>query len=71
MACSLTCLVTHLVQRNTDCWAIGDVFIQQTEDGFVMVDRRERDGSRVILRVSPSNGKMKLFTSSAQVSQSL
>ena len=55
------------IQDDVDCWRIGDVFIQQTSDGYVMVDRQEQGGSKTILRASPANGKFKFGNSLIQV----
>ena len=44
------------------------MFIQQTPDGFVVVEKRLEDGTKVFLRASPSNGKLKLGNSYIQVS---
>jgi len=56
---------------DVDCWRIGDVFIQQTSDGYVMVDRQEQGGSKTILRASPANGKFKFGNSLIQATGSL
>ena len=55
------------IQDDVDCWRIGDVFIQQTSDGYVMVDRQEQGGSKTILRASPANGRFKFGNSFIQV----
>ena len=52
---------------NLDCWVIGDLFIRQAPDGFVLVDKKV-NGQRIYLRASPGNGKVKLGNSHIQVS---
>ena len=46
---------------------VDDLSIRQADDGFVMVGKSNRDGSRAFLRVSPTNGKLKVWTPSVQV----
>ena len=45
---------------------VDDLTVRQTSDGFVMVERRNSHGA--FLRVSPTNGKVKIVTPSVQVS---
>ena len=47
---------------------VDDLSVRQTTDGFVMVERRNSDGSRAFISVSPTNGKLKVETPSVQVS---
>jgi len=51
------------------CWEVDDLAVRQSTDGLVTVERRSSDGS--FLRVSPTNGKVKLVTPSVQASASL
>jgi hypothetical protein len=53
-----------------DCWVIENVYVQQTEDGFVIVER-EVQGGRFILRTSPSNGKIRCDSRFMQTTASL
>ena len=47
---------------------VDDLSIRQADDdGFVMVGKSSSDGSRAFLRVSPTNGKLKVWTPSVQV----
>jgi len=56
---------------NIDCWVIGPVFIQQTEDGLVIVEKETQQGDRFLLKSSPSNGKIKLDSRFVQMTASL
>jgi len=56
---------------NIDCWIIGPVFVQQKEDGLVIVEKETQHGNRVILKSSPSNGKIKFESSSVQMTASM
>ena len=56
---------------NVDCWVIGPVFVQQTEDGLVIVERETQQGDKFFLRASPSNGKIKLDSRFVQMTASL
>ena len=53
-----------------DCWALEDIVVRQTRDGFVMICRKSQDGSKVFLSASPENGKLKVGTGFIQVSLS-
>ena len=50
-----------------DCWALEDIVVRQTPDGFVMACRKSRDGSKTFLSASPENGKLKVRTGFIQV----
>jgi len=54
-----------------DCWIFKDVFIQQTIDGLVIVERRLEGGGSISIKVSPSNGKIRLNSDFVQVTASL
>jgi len=53
-----------------DCWVIEQVFIQQTEDGLVTVER-EVEGDKFVLKTSPNNGKAKIDSSFLLMTASL
>ena len=57
-------------EAGVDCWVIEQVFIQQTEDGLVTVER-EVQGDRFVLKTSPSNGKAKIDSRFVQMTASL
>jgi len=54
-----------------DCWIFQDVFVQQTMDGLVIVERTLENGTRISMRASPSNGKIRLDSNFVQVTASL
>jgi len=56
---------------NIDCWVIGPVFIQQKEDGLVIVEKETQYGNKVVIKSSPSNGKIKYETSNLQMTASM
>jgi len=56
---------------NIDCWVIGPVFIQQKEDGLVIVEKKTQHGNKIVLKSSPSNGKIKYETRSLQMTASM
>ena len=56
------------LEDGVNCWVVDDLSIRQADDGFVMVEKSNSDGSRAFLRVSPTNGKLKVWTPSVQVS---
>jgi len=56
---------------NIDCWVIGPVFIQQKEDGLVIVEKETQHGNKVVIKSSPSNGKIKYETSNLQMTASM
>ena len=56
---------------NVDCWVIGPVFVQQKEDGLVIVEKETQYGNKVVLKSSPSNGKIKFESSSVQMTASM
>ena len=58
-------------QGNVDCWVIGPVFIQQTEDGLVIVVRETQQGDKFTIKTSPSNGKVKVDSWFVQMTASL
>jgi len=58
-------------QNNVDCWALSSTFfIRQTNDGFVILERKEKNGTKTIISASPDNGKLKVFNSSVQLTAS-
>jgi len=56
---------------NIDCWKVGPIFIQQTDDGLVIVEKEAQQGKKISLRSSPSNGKVKLDSQFVQMTASL
>ena len=38
----------------------GSIFIQQKDDGLVILERKMEDGEKVLFMSSPSNGKIKV-----------
>ena len=50
-----------------DCWIFGDLFIQQTFDGLVIIERTMEDKSKISIKSSPSNGKIRLDSDFVQV----
>eukprot|EP00092_Neocalanus_flemingeri_P025184 GFUD01027310.1.p1 GENE.GFUD01027310.1~~GFUD01027310.1.p1 ORF type:complete len:379 (+),score=85.31 GFUD01027310.1:31-1167(+) len=58
-------------EAGVDCWVIGHVFIQQTEDGLVTVEREVKNGDSFVLKTSPSNGKVKFDSRFVQMTASL
>jgi len=58
-------------RNSVDCWIIGPIFIQQTEDGMVVIEKDVEQGKKIFLRSSPSNGKVKADTHFVQVTASL
>ena len=54
-------------EAGVDSWIFKDVFIQQTMDGLVIVERRLEGGSFVSIKASPSNGKIRLNSDFVQV----
>ena len=54
-------------EAGVDCWIFKDVFIQQTMDGLVIVERRLEGGGFVSIKASPSNGKIRLNSDFVQV----
>lgn len=53
-----------------DCWQIGEVSVQQTRDGLVIVERMG-GSQKFLLKTSPGNGKARLESSFAHVTASL
>eukprot|EP00092_Neocalanus_flemingeri_P018874 GFUD01020439.1.p1 GENE.GFUD01020439.1~~GFUD01020439.1.p1 ORF type:complete len:402 (-),score=104.32 GFUD01020439.1:270-1475(-) len=58
-------------EAGVDCWVIGHVFIQQTEDGLVTVERELQQGDTFVLKTSPSNGKVRFDSRFVQLTASL
>ena len=58
-------------EAQVDCWIFGSIFIQQTLDGLVIVERTLDNGAKISLKSSPSNGKIRLDSSFVQVTASL
>eukprot|EP00092_Neocalanus_flemingeri_P035194 GFUD01038298.1.p1 GENE.GFUD01038298.1~~GFUD01038298.1.p1 ORF type:complete len:385 (-),score=90.89 GFUD01038298.1:233-1387(-) len=58
-------------EAGVDCWVIGHVFIQQTEDGLVTVERELQQGDTFVLKTSPSNGKVRFDSRFVQMTASL
>ena len=54
-------------EAGVDSWIFKDVFIQQTMDGLVIVERRLEGGGFVSIKASPSNGKIRLNSDFVQV----
>ena len=54
-----------------DCWIFNSIFVQQTVDGLVIVERTLENGARISIKASPSNGKLRLDSSFVQVTASL
>ena len=54
-------------EAGVDSWIFKDVFIQQTMDGLVIVERRIEGGGFVSIKASPSNGKIRLNSDFVQV----
>ena len=49
-------------RENVDCWLIGPIFIQQKEDGLVIIE-----DSKIFLRSSSSNGKVRVDSDFVQM----
>lgn len=58
-------------EAGVDCWIFKDVFIQQTMDGLVIVERRLEGGGFVSIKASPSNGKIRINSDFVQITASL
>ena len=58
-------------EAGTDCWIFESIFIQQTLDGLVIVERTLDHGAKITLKASPSNGKIRLDSNFVQVTASL
>ena len=54
-------------QEDVNCWHFGPVFVKQFSDGMVVVERTGQDGSRVKLRTSPGNGRLRFESNLVQV----
>ena len=54
-------------EAGVDSWIFKDVFIQQTMDGLVIVERRLEEGGFISIKASPSNGKIRLNSDFVQV----
>jgi len=55
---------------NVDCWIIGQIFIQQMEDGLVVIEKNV-ENDKIIVKSSPSNGKVKVDSQFVHVTASL
>ena len=53
-----------------DCWRINGVYVKQTSDGLVTVERKYGQ-EEFVLKTSPSNGKARLQSSFMYVTASL
>ena len=60
-------LICFVQNNGVNNWLVGDLSIRQATDGYVMLERRNTNGSKSFLRVSPTNGKLKVETPSVQV----
>jgi len=58
-------------EKNVDCWIFGEIFIQQMFDGLVIIERTMEDKSKISIKSSPSNGKIRLDSDFVQVTASL
>ena len=58
-------------RENVDCWMIGPIFIQQKEDGLVIIEKDVGQDNKIFLRSSPSNGKVRLDSDFVQMTASL
>ena len=58
-------------RENVDCWIIGQIFIQQMEDGLVVIEKNTEKGNKIIARSSPSNGKVKVDSDFVHMTASL
>jgi len=58
-------------EKNVDCWIFGCLHIQQTYDGLVIIERTLEDKSKISIKSSPSNGKIRLDSDFVQVTASL
>jgi len=56
---------------HVDCWIFNDVFVQQTADGLVIIERTMENGVKISMRASPSNGKIRMDSHFVQVTASL
>ena len=56
--------------EEVDCWIFGQLFIKQTQDGMVIIEKLTESG-KVILKASPSNGKVKFESSFIHLTASL
>jgi len=57
-------------ELGVDCWVIEQIFIQQTEDGLVIVERQVK-GDKFVLRTSPTNGKVRMDSRMLHMTASL
>jgi len=57
--------------EDVNCWIFGPIFIQQFSDGMVMVEIKGEGGSRLRLRTSPGNGRLRFESNFVQVTASL
>jgi len=58
-------------RENVDCWIIGKIFIQQMEDGLVVIEKNVEEGNKIIIKSSPSNGKVKVESQFVHLTASL
>ena len=54
-------------EAQVDCWIFNEIFVQQTVDGLVIVERTSEDGTKITMKASPSNGKIRLNSNFVQV----
>ena len=54
-------------ETNVDCWIFDDILVKQTSDGLVIVERVLETGARIVMKASPSNGKIRLDSEFVQV----
>lgn len=53
-----------------DFWKIGNIYVRQTRDGLVTVEREVEEG-KILLRASPNNGKIRFYSTLVQMTASL
>jgi len=54
-----------------DYWEIGQIFIQQTEDGLVTVERKVPGGDKIVIRSSPLNGSARFCSRFVKMTASM
>ena len=54
-------------EAQVDCWIFNEIFVQQTVDGLVIVERTSEDGTKITMKASPSNGKIRMNSNFVQV----
>ena len=58
-------------RENVDCWIIGPIFIQQKEDGLVIIEKEVGQDNKIFMRSSPTNGKVRVDSHFVQITASL